>query len=35
MNIDKFIDAWFTGRCFKHPMFTLIVGFVLGVLLSK
>jgi hypothetical protein len=33
--IDKFIDAWFTGRFLKHPVITLIVGFVLGVLLSK
>ena len=33
--IDKFIDAWFTGRFLKHPVFTLIAGFILGVLLFK
>jgi hypothetical protein len=35
MNIDKLIDAWLTGRFLKHPLFTLIAGFILGVLLSK
>ena len=30
MNIDKFIDWYFTGRCLKHPMVVAVIFYVIG-----
>ena len=35
MKIDEFIDVWFTGRFLKHPVFTFLIGLLLGFLLTK
>ena len=30
MNIDKFIDSWFTGRCLKHPVVVAVIFYLIG-----
>ncbi len=35
MNIDKFIDWWFTGRCLKHPMVVAVIFYVIGYMVGK
>lgn len=35
MNIDKFIDWWFTGRCLKHLMVVAVIFYVIGYMVGK
>jgi hypothetical protein len=35
MNIDKFINWWFTGRCLKHPMVVAVIFYVIGYMVGK
>ena len=30
MNIDKFINSWFTGRCLKHPVVVAVIFYLIG-----
>ena len=30
MNIDKFIDSWFTGRFLKHPVVVAVIFYLIG-----
>lgn len=35
MNIDKFIDWWFTGRCLKHPVMVAVIFYLIGYMVGK
>jgi hypothetical protein len=35
MNFYKFIDWWFTGRCFKHPVVVAIIFYLIGYVVGK
>jgi len=30
MNVNKFIDWWFSGRCLKHPVVVAVIFYFIG-----
>jgi len=35
MNIDKFIDWWFTGQCLKHPAVMAVIFYFIGYMIGR